>query len=422
LRGACWAGIARVLAALAGAAWPGLAQAAPIVAATAEIEAAGGHDDNMFLSATPDGLGTLLRLGGGYVSAAPALGVDVAAARWRVRLAYLGDFRAADAVGRLDTHLIDLRAWLPAWDILRANVALFGGHFGATQFPADQYLFGGGEVGLRAALGERFAVATAVRAEVRALAADASGTQSRDWLLAPSLRAPWQALPWLEIAPVASFVQVSSLVDAGSDAAVSRFRRTRAGIDATASAGIVTVSAGGWGGRIGLGDVAETHVGGRVELRLDVDRNLQLFALADLVRPVSTGASDHYARQLFSLGITGRLSAHTGGVARTDGALDLRPRVQPTGVRFRLAARGATSVTLVGSWDDWTTPGRALIARDGGATWEIVQPLPRGAHRYHFLVDGQARRPPDAPRYVPDGFDSEDGVVDVDAAIPGGAP
>ena len=49
--------------------------------------------------------------------------------------------------------------------------------------------------------------------------------------------------------------------------------------------------------------------------------------------------------------------------------------------------------------------------------FEVWLDLPAGSHRYHFVVDGQTRRPPDAPRYAPDGFGGEDGVLDVDAAL-----
>ena len=41
----------------------------------------------------------------------------------------------------------------------------------------------------------------------------------------------------------------------------------------------------------------------------------------------------------------------------------LRPKVEPGRVRFRISAPGARSVSVVGSWDDWTPPGDALVVQ-----------------------------------------------------------
>ena len=397
-----WASVG--LAALAAAA---PARGAPVVGATAEIEAAGGHDDNMFLSAAPDGLGTLLRLGGAYVSLAPALAADLATGGFRLRLAYLGDFRAADSVGRLDTHLLDFRVWLPGWGAWRMHVALFGGQFGASQFPADQYWFGGGDLGLRLAMRDTLTLVLGARAELRALAADATGSQQKDWLLAPALRLPWQAAPSVEITPFVTAVLVTPLTDASP----GRFRRLRAGLDTTATASSVTLGVGGWAGPLTIGEVGETQVGGRIEARIDVSHSLELFALADLAIPTSEGASDLRAHRLFSIGVVGRLVTRVGR-PRAE-VSDLRPRFEPGQVRFRLTAPRATSVVVVGSWNDWAGPGDRLVASGEPDIWETTRALRPGVYRYHFVVDGQARRPPDAPRYMPDGFGSEDGVIDV---------
>jgi 1,4-alpha-glucan branching enzyme len=82
-------------------------------------------------------------------------------------------------------------------------------------------------------------------------------------------------------------------------------------------------------------------------------------------------------------------------------------------VRFRLRAAGALAVSLVGSWDDWQAPGRVVVATREAGLFEVWMDLPEGTYRYHFMVDGQPRRPPEAPRYTPDGFGDEDGVLDV---------
>jgi hypothetical protein len=90
---------------------------------------------------------------------------------------------------------------------------------------------------------------------------------------------------------------------------------------------------------------------------------------------------------------------------------DLRPEVSGGHVRFRYRAEAA-GVQVIGSWDDWQTPGHDL-ARGEGGVWEGTVDLPAGSHRYRFIVDGRPVRPPDAMRYAIDDFGGEDGVIDV---------
>jgi 1,4-alpha-glucan branching enzyme len=92
---------------------------------------------------------------------------------------------------------------------------------------------------------------------------------------------------------------------------------------------------------------------------------------------------------------------------------DVRPMVKDGRVRFRVRAPGATSVQVLGSWDDWAAPGQALSSTRAPGVWELWLALPPGAHRYHFMVDGVLTRPSNAARYMPDGFGGEDGVVEV---------
>ncbi|HEY0705839.1 MAG TPA: glycogen-binding domain-containing protein [Polyangia bacterium] len=388
--------------------------AAPILSATAELEVAGGHDDNMFLAASPDGLGTLVREGGPYASVAPAIGGDLAAAGFRLRLLYLGDFRAAETVGRLDSHLAELRTYFPAWRSVRFHVAAHAGAFFATESPQDEYLHAGGEFGFRWAVTDAFAATLAARAEVRSLAAVA-GVRAKDWLLMPAVRLPIQATPWLELAPAGSAVFISPL--STTSTSPSDFRRFRGGLDATATAGPVTFAAAGWAGAIAVADRSESHLGGSLQATFALGRAVDLFARGEWTGPVSAGASQNYARRVALLGLSGRVMAKNSAPRRPSAARDLRPRVDGSRVRFRVEAAGATTVTVVGSWNDWATPGDALTASEAGI-WEASLALPPGAHRYHFLVDGQPRRPPEAPRYVADDFGSDDGVIDVG----GGAP
>jgi 1,4-alpha-glucan branching enzyme len=91
------------------------------------------------------------------------------------------------------------------------------------------------------------------------------------------------------------------------------------------------------------------------------------------------------------------------------------PTPTAQGVRFRLRAGPATTVVVIGSWNDWDTdvPAQRLRRTRESGLWEAWVPVPPGDHRYHFLVDGRAVRPADAIRYRPDGFGGEDGVLEI---------
>ena len=58
-------------------------------------------------------------------------------------------------------------------------------------------------------------------------------------------------------------------------------------------------------------------------------------------------------------------------------------------VRFVLVAKGAKKVAIVGDFNGWNAEGTVLENADGQGTFVATVPLPRGAHEYMFLVDGQ---------------------------------
>lgn len=89
----------------------------------------------------------------------------------------------------------------------------------------------------------------------------------------------------------------------------------------------------------------------------------------------------------------------------------------PSQVEFVVVARGATSVALVGDFNDWDagrTPMR-LTGQEGeeSGVWSVVIPLAPGRHRYAFLVNGSRWvADPAAPR-APDDFGAPSSVVTV---------
>ncbi len=391
----------------------GLPPAAAAPSGSVSVELAAGHDDNLFLASAPLAAQPLLRLGGWFGAVSPGLTGALPIGGLRLEASYAGDLRQAAQVGRLAHQEGTLALLLPALGPVHLHLAAAAGRFDASRFPEDHFRFAGGEVGARLPLGETWRLRLRYRGEHRWLGPDRA---SADRLQAVAAEAPARVRPGLEVGPRASFVRVRPL----GGAAEAVFSRLRGGLAADLLAGSLSASAGAWLGRLQLGSSGESHAGGHLEVRLALGPHLQVYAGADLTVPVSVGATRDYARRVFALGSVVRASGARPAAAPPP-ERDQRPRVEPGRVRFRLWAPGA-AVAVVGSWDDWQAPGRALRATREAGLHEIWIDLPPGSHRYHFLVDGEARRPPEAPRYAPDGFGGQDGVVDVPPAAGGSPP
>jgi len=89
-----------------------------------------------------------------------------------------------------------------------------------------------------------------------------------------------------------------------------------------------------------------------------------------------------------------------------------------TPVEFLLVAPRASSVMLVGDFNDWTTSATPLRAAAGGRLWTVTVPLAPGRYRYAFVVDGKRWEPdPSAPPAPDDEFGSPASVVTVGGAL-----
>ncbi len=111
------------------------------------------------------------------------------------------------------------------------------------------------------------------------------------------------------------------------------------------------------------------------------------------------------------------------------GTLSLGPRSTTTGqpvseigvgpvepgteiVQFVLVAPQASTVAVVGDFNDWDPNRTPLQAEAAGGVWSVNVPLRSGAHQYAFVVDGKDWRPdPAAPRAVTDDFGSPNSVI-----------
>jgi hypothetical protein len=83
-------------------------------------------------------------------------------------------------------------------------------------------------------------------------------------------------------------------------------------------------------------------------------------------------------------------------------------------VRFVLMAPSASSVTLVGDFNNWNRTATRLTPDGMAGTWTISLPLAPGRYEYAFIVDGTRwEADPTAPITVHDDFGTTSSIVTV---------
>lgn len=116
------------------------------------------------------------------------------------------------------------------------------------------------------------------------------------------------------------------------------------------------------------------------------------------------------AAGLVAIFVLGRVSGG-GGPSRTDAS---GRRAVPTVAQFVVVAPGASSVSLVGDFNDWDIGATPMRPSDATDVWSVILPLAPGRYRYSFLVDGTTwRADPGAPRALDDDFGRSNSVVTV---------
>ncbi len=88
------------------------------------------------------------------------------------------------------------------------------------------------------------------------------------------------------------------------------------------------------------------------------------------------------------------------------------PRKVPGGVLFQCLAPGAKDVFLAGDFNQWV--GEPLMRRSGNGLWQRVIPLQKGGYRYKFLIDGEWKLDPAAPKKIENPYGSWDSFVEVE--------
>jgi 1,4-alpha-glucan branching enzyme len=81
-------------------------------------------------------------------------------------------------------------------------------------------------------------------------------------------------------------------------------------------------------------------------------------------------------------------------------------------VRFELQVPKASSVFLVGTFNDWK-PGATPLNRIGTEKWARELPLAPGRYEYRFVVDGSWIDDPKAKAYVPNPHGGRNAVLEV---------
>lgn len=81
-------------------------------------------------------------------------------------------------------------------------------------------------------------------------------------------------------------------------------------------------------------------------------------------------------------------------------------------ITFKLIAPEAEQVVLAGSFNGWEDGGTTL-KRDAKGVWKAQVSLDPGRYEYRFRVDGHWRDDPDCPARIPNGFGSENCLIEV---------
>ena len=366
------------------------------------------------------------RVAGWFARAAPRLTGALTLGGWRLEAAYQLDYRGTEVAGSLLHQEGELTTTLPRLGPLAVTVGAALGRFDAPRFADEGFVYLAGEAGLRLEMGPGWRLSALYRPEARrhtaAAAPPTSGTETGTATGDELIHLAELLLVHLPEGTVAGGRMALTPMRALGLAA-DGFRLARAGPEVELVRGRVTAELGGW-----LGAIEATGQGRTWQVGAGVSCVVRLAGFLDAAASyhwtaapwAAAAVQPGHARRLFLLSVVGHASARKATTAaeppRPDGASSLRPLVAPGGrVRFRLRAGPGAQVQVIGSWNDWATPGAPLAWSEAAGLWEATVPVGPGTHRYRFLVDGRALRPPDSERYLADDFGQEDGVIEVAA-------
>ena len=103
---------------------------------------------------------------------------------------------------------------------------------------------------------------------------------------------------------------------------------------------------------------------------------------------------------------------HTLPGQPTTVAVTSRLPASDTVVKFVFVAPQATTVSLVGDFNDWSSRATPMRRAQNGGVWSVTLPLGVGRHLYAFMVNGtEWIADPQAPLAPDDGFGHANSVV-----------
>jgi 1,4-alpha-glucan branching enzyme len=81
-------------------------------------------------------------------------------------------------------------------------------------------------------------------------------------------------------------------------------------------------------------------------------------------------------------------------------------------VVFTLESPGAHTVSLIGSFNEWSPAGFEMRPTEEGRLWMLKIQLPEGRYRYAFLIDGRlVMVDPSSPFVESDGFGNRNSII-----------
>ena len=81
-------------------------------------------------------------------------------------------------------------------------------------------------------------------------------------------------------------------------------------------------------------------------------------------------------------------------------------------ITFKLIAPEAEQVVLAASFNGWDNGG-TVLKRDAKGVWKTQVSLDPGRYEYRYRVDGHWRDDPECPCRIPNGFGSENCIIEV---------
>jgi hypothetical protein len=135
---------------------------------------------------------------------------------------------------------------------------------------------------------------------------------------------------------------------------------------------------------------------------------------------ISPAVGAALAAGLVGIGVfLGHLQNDRGGqysTGRRDAGAVTRPPLAPdTVIKFVLMAPSASTVSVVGDFNNWDAAATPMTRTATNGTWSVAIPLPSGRHVYAFVVNGANGTrwvaDPTAPLAPEDGLGAPNSVV-----------